>query len=856
MGKRGVKLIAGLLFVILVFVIKAKAVSAGAAYDFEYKYKGQTLRYEIINPGSETKSGTVMVTGIKGQEYSFGDVIIPETVSDIGITYKVTQIKEEAFGGCMDLYSFQLPETIIRIGNSAFSGCGSLLTINIPASVTSMGDYAFSGCFSLTGINLPSGIKSIGADIFNGCTGLKNIIIPEGVTSVGMQAFYNCSNLTEIHLPETLESIGIYAFYGCEKLTVINIPDSLKEIGKDAFLNCSSLTEPVLPEGAVITSKGKVFTFKYAGSYFDYKILSDPNEKLPGTAEFLGTKGNTYVSGNVKIPGTVTLDGLNYNVTKIDASVFEDCDDLTGVEIPDEVTGIGDRAFYNCRSLKNLTIPESVTSIGNEAFYNCSSFTSIKLPKNVTSIGDSAFYNCRNLTVVNIPKGVTRIGAKTFYDCKLKNIEIPDGVKTIGESAFSGCTSLTGIKIPESVTSIGIYAFTACKSLNSIQFPKKLTSIEAGVLAGCSKLKSFVIPERVKSIGSSAFDSCTSLENIKIPYKVTSIGAYAFNNCTGLKKLYIPVSVKSIREYAFRGTKLEFSVSKSSYGAAYLKENGYPYTYLKDSSSKNIGLDDIVIKQKDIRKYPGEKVTLSVIYYPSNTTVSRKVTWTSSNKKVATIDANGRITAVGSGSATITAVVGSKKTTRIMYVELNPPKTVKAVSADYNSIKVTWSPVAGASSYRVYRSTSKDKDYFEIAQVPNTSITDINLGKGRTYYYKISAHGYTGKTALYSSYTKVASAKPIPAVPAKVKAVSASKNSNKLSWSPVNGAVGYSIYRSDSKNGTYKWISTVMSVSYTDPALKTGKTYYYKVRAYNYNYTGKAKVFGNFSPVVNAKPQS
>ncbi|WMJ86081.1 leucine-rich repeat protein [Anaerocolumna sp. MB42-C2] len=630
MGKKGVKLITGLILISMLFIMNERILGAIITYDFESMYEGQTLKYSIVNPGSEEKPGTVMVTGIKGQEYSFGDVVIPETVSNTGITYKVTQISDSAFSGCMDLDSIQLPETITVIGDSAFAGCGSLHTVNIPESVTDIGDYAFRDCFSLNGLTISSGVKSIGEGTFYNCTGLKNILFPEGITSIGKQAFYSCRNLTKVHLPGSL--------------------------------------------------------------------------------------------------------------------------------------------------------------------------------------------------------------------------------KTIGESSFSGCTGLTDIKIPESVTRIEMYAFTACKSLKGIQFPKKLTSIEAGVLSGCIKLKSFIIPEGVKRIGSSAFDSCTGLENIKIPYKVTSIGAYAFNKCGSLKKLYIPVSVKSIREYAFTGTKIDFIVSKNSYGAAYLKENAYSYTYLTDSLTKKIALEDILIKQKDIRIYPGEKVTLSVIYYPGNTTDNRKISWSSNNKKVAAVDVNGRITAVSSGSATITAMVGNKKTTRIIYVELNPPKTVKAVSNGYNSIKVTWTKVDGASGYRVYRSTSKDKGYLEIANVSNTSVMDINLGKGRTYYYKISARGYTGKTELYSNYSKVVSAKPIPAVPAKVKAAAVSENSIKLSWSPVNGAVGYSVYKADSKNGTYKWLGNVRAKSYTDPSLKTGKTYYYKVRAYNYNYVGNTKVFGVFSSVVYAKP--
>lgn len=72
-----------------------------------------------------------------------------------------------------------------------------------------------------------------------------------------------------------------------------------------------------------------------------------------------------------------------------------------------------------------------------------------------------------------------------------------------------------------------------------------------------------------------------------------------------------------------------------------------------------------------------------------------------------------------------------------------------------------------------------------------------------------------------------------------------------LSWERVSGADGYRIYRSDSKNGTYKIMKTVNALKYTDSGLKKGKTYYYKVCAYA---AGKDQtVAGDDSNIVSAK---
>ena len=64
-------------------------------------------------------NGTATVTGYNNV-YS-GDVVIPKTVTDNGITYSITSL-----------------------GDYCFQGCSSLTSITIPNSVTSVGEWCFS----------------------------------------------------------------------------------------------------------------------------------------------------------------------------------------------------------------------------------------------------------------------------------------------------------------------------------------------------------------------------------------------------------------------------------------------------------------------------------------------------------------------------------------------------------------------------------------------------------------------------------------------------------------------------------------------------------------------------------------
>ena len=182
------------------------------------------------------------------------------------------------------------------------------------------------------------------------------------------------------------------------------------------------------------------------------------------------------------------------------------------------------------------------------------------------------------------------------------------------------------------------------------------------------------------------------------------------------------------------------------------------------------------------------------------------------------------------------------------------PTNLTAAPASYNSIKLTWTEVNGANGYAIYRATSSAGTYslIKTTTTATASFTNTYLTTGKTYYYKIKAYSLVGTTKKYGSLTAAVNAKPIPAVPASFTAARYSSTSIRLSWAPVSGASGYAVYRSASSNGTYSMISRVVATAYRNSGLTTGKTYYYKVRAYRL--VGTTRVYGNYTAVKYAKP--
>jgi len=183
-----------------------------------------------------------------------------------------------------------------------------------------------------------------------------------------------------------------------------------------------------------------------------YRLEVSDTQKCATILEF-----NSSINGDVVIPSII--DG--YLIVSIFNGAFENCDNLTGVTIPNSVTSIGFRAFAFCDKLARVIIPDSVTEIEMDAFLDCKRLTDITLPRSITRISSQMFRGCSSLT----------------------NIIIPNNIASIGSYAFYGCYNLTNLIIPESVTSIGACAFDACYKLQYVHIPKSATDI-SGMISG------------------------------------------------------------------------------------------------------------------------------------------------------------------------------------------------------------------------------------------------------------------------------------------------------------------------------------------------------------------------------------
>lgn len=177
------------------------------------------------------------------------------------------------------------------------------------------------------------------------------------------------------------------------------------------------------------------------------------------------------------------------------------------------------------------------------------------------------------------------------------------------------------------------------------------------------------------------------------------------------------------------------------------------------------------------------------------------------------------------------------------------PAGVKASPISFNSIRVTWSAVAGATKYEVYRASSPGGKYKRVGSVKGCSFINKSVNTGAPYYYKVKAYRSTGR-AYGPLSSAIGAARTSMGKPAWLTCKKLSPSSVKLAWGAVAGKTRYEIWRQVGPNGKFIYLTAVSGTSFTDKKLAAGVPYYYMVRAYRT--VSRKKVYGAFTEPVGS----
>lgn len=309
-----------------------------------------------------------------------------------------------------------------------------------------------------------------------------------------------------------------------------------------------------------------LYTKSSTNDKFEYTQLNNASYKVTpiGSGDFVMPKTYNGISVTQFDPVVTACTSfyINSNVLFIpecafageiyDNDVLYKCagTEISAINFTDNILEIQANAFNNCDNITNLKLPSQLTTIGDSAFAFCSNITTIDFPETLSSFGTYVFVANTSLKSVNIPTQVRVLSFGIFQSCTaLENVTLPNGILALVTDAFCGCTSLKSITIPDSVTSLGHQLFSNCTSLETIDIStnSKLKSIGEYCFYNCNLIESLQIPNGVTKINKYTFAKCTNLTNLQLGSGITAFENTALEGCTAIEELKINISSISFK---------------------------------------------------------------------------------------------------------------------------------------------------------------------------------------------------------------------------------------------------------------------------------------------------------------------
>ena len=618
-----------------------------------------------------------------------------------------------------------IPSTIYgnkvsAIGRYAFEENPNIKKVSMPNSVKIIDRGAFWYCGNLESVTMPTSLKEIGRCAFYE-TNLKSLVLPTGLKYISKEAFKFCYNLKTVTLPNTVESLGDACFGSCTSMQSISIPNSVKDMRWSTFDRCTSLKTVTIGSGVDTMNAYSVF----GGCTSLESITVNSANKDFSSAN--GILYNKYKSEILLYP--INKKDTAYTVPSSIDTLYEMSANgntyLKTVTIPSNIKDIGDYAFgyigekYNYQKVSGFTI-KGYKGTAAERYARNNDFNFVQLQVVPTSVA-------LNKTTLTLDTGKTSTLKATVYPSNAANKKCTWRSSNTSVATVDGNGKVTAKKAGTATitvkTSNGKTA--NCKVTVNLPAPQitGLANTTGGIKISWNKVdgaygyRLYYKPasggwKRFKDTTATSFTDSGVSPNRTETYTIRCIDKNGKTvsgfNSKGWSKKYTPAAPTiSKLENTSGGIKLSWNKIAGVYGyRLYYKTSSGGWKRFKDTtatsftdsgvspnrtetytircidkngktvsgynskgwSKKYVYNPPKSIKLNKTSAYIGKKESVTLKYTLSAGSTST-VTWSSSNKNVATVS-GGKVTAKGAGATTITATTanGKKATCKVTVI--------------------------------------------------------------------------------------------------------------------------------------------------------------------------------------------
>ena len=275
----------------------------------------------------------------------------------VEVPYGVTMISD-AFADCYFLEEVVLPDTVTNIGQYAFRDAINLRSVTFPQYLTTIGANAFNGCRSLSEIELPSTVKTLGGSAFRNCNSLKQVIIPPLVTSLADGTFADNPSLTEVLIPAAVTSV--------HKNTFLNSPNVQLQVASGSAAEDFAVEYEIPYSYAKRVNNEFIYSIDENGAQIDRYIGKMYDVEVPAVldGEAVTAIGPGAFQNNARVRRVI----VPITVKTIGDWAFSYMDSLEAVQLPAGLSSLGANAFTGSLELRQVRMPKALETIGEKPF--------------------------------------------------------------------------------------------------------------------------------------------------------------------------------------------------------------------------------------------------------------------------------------------------------------------------------------------------------------------------------------------------------------------------------------------------------------------------------------------------------